>query len=83
MDLHFIFQGPLQELAWVHISLANHEWNVSGDPPRRLWGPGERQAPRSAIIGNLAAEHPVKRGDRRGVGGPPRAGTDVPTALAR
>lgn len=69
MELRFIFQGPLQELARVHISLANHERNVSGDPPHRLWGPGERQAPCLAIIGNLAAEHSVERGDRRGGGG--------------
>lgn len=69
VELGFIFQGLLQELARVHISLANHEWNVNGDPPRCLWGLGECQAPCSAIIGNLAAEHPVKRQGRGEAGG--------------
>lgn len=66
VELGFIFQGLLQELSRVHISLANHESNVNGDPPHCLWGLGECQAPCSAIIGNLAAKHPVKR---QGVGG--------------
>lgn len=40
VELPFIFQGLLQELARVHISLANHERNVTHHAAR-----GARGAP--------------------------------------